>query len=249
MANEQQPTTIRRTLREIALGSVAPALREPLLAWASENGINTPDDAFWPLATAMANGMAAAAQAGQHVQALTAETAKIPDAIYNSTLKASADLKAGVAQAIEAKTLEAGSALVQVIGVAASKGAVDLQKAAAALDKVGAEKTAAIVETWTRSLAKAATTHERARLFRASGWLVLGALILFCGGGFGMLETLAASGKIAPPGINTAWNPAALYGPNAWEVCPPGTDQTCVRPRGPASKNPSKIRWFLSKYL
>ena len=242
-------TDEQKSLRALALDSVPTDLREHLLAWASENQITTPDDAFWPLAAAMANGMAAAAQAGQHVQALTAETAKIPDAIYNSTLKASADLKAGVAQAIEAKTLEAGSALVQVIGAAASKGASDLQKAAAALDKVGADKTAAIVDTWTRALAKAATTHERARLFRASGWLVLGALILFCAGGFGMLETLAASGKIAPPGINAVWNPAALYGPNAWEICPPGTDQTCVRPRGPVSKNPSKISWFFSKYL
>lgn len=229
----------------------APALAKALMKYGVTDGDPISEIVKIAVDSNVSSAAAAAAAqaAGEAAVKIGAAVASIQDEIFKGTQRAAGDLAAGVAKGIEAKTLEAGSALVQVIGVAASKGAVDLQKAAAALDKVGAEKTAAIVETWTRSLAKAATTHERARLFRASGWLVLGALILFCGGGFGMLETLAASGKIAPPGINTAWNPAALYGPNAWEVCPPGTDQTCVRPRGPASKNPSKIRWFLSKYL
>lgn len=74
--------------------------------------------------------------------------------------------------------------------------------------------------------------------------MVLGALILFCSGGFAMFATLAASGKIAPPQITASWNPVAVYGPSAWEVCP-GTDQTCVRPRLPMRAGKSKIDWFL----
>ena len=242
-------TTEQHTLRDIALAAVPPDLREALLTWASENHITTPNDAFWPLAAAMANSMRAATVAGQHAQAVAAETAKMPDILYNATVKAGADLKAGVAKAIEDKTLEAGSALVQVIGVAASKGAVDLQKAAAALDKIGAEKGHAFVEQWKTELARAANRRERGRLFRASGWLVIGALVLVCVGAFGMFATLAASGKIAPPQVSVGWNPVAIYGPSAWEVCPGTTDQTCVKPRLPMRAGRSKVGWFFNKYL
>lgn len=243
MANEQ------KTLREIALASVSPDLREHLLAWAAENRITTPDDPFWPLAAAMANGMRAATVAGQHAQALAAETAKMPDILYQNVTRAGADLKAVLAQGIEAKTIEAGQALVQVIGVAAGKGAADVQKAAAGLERIGQEHGIAFVENWKAELARAAARRERAGLFRASGWLVIGALIVFCAGGVGTFATLAASGKIAPPQITTGWNPVAVYGPSAWEVCPGDSDQTCVRPRLPMRSGRSKINWFLSKYL
>ena len=238
-----------RTLREIALASVSQELREHLLAWASENHITTNNDPFWPLAAAMANSLAAAARAGQHVEALAEATAKVPEAIYQGTVKAGADLKASVSQAIEAKAIEAGQALVQVIGVAAGKGAADLQKAAAGLERIGQEHGQAFVETWKAELARAANRRERAGLFRASGWLVFNALVLFCAGGFAMFATLAATGKIAPAGITTGWNPVAIYGPSAWEVCPGDSDQTCVRPRLPMRAGKSKIDWFLSKYL
>ena len=243
MANEQ------KTLREIALASVSPDLREHLLAWAAENRITTPDDPFWPLAAAMANGMRAATVAGQHAQALAEETAKIPDLLYQNVTRAGADLKGAVSQAIEAKTVEAGQTLVQVIGAAAHKGALDLQQAAAGLERMGHAQGHVFVETWKAELARAANRRERGRLFRASGWLVVGALILFLAGGFAMFATLAASGKIAPPQTTASWNPAAVYGPSAWEVCPGTTDQTCVRPRLPMRAGRSKIGWFFNKYL
>ena len=243
MANEQ------KTLRELALGSVPPDLREHLLTWASENVITAHNDAFWPLAAAMANGMRAAASAGQHAAALAAETAKIPDILYQSVTRAGADLKSSVSQAIEAKAVEAGQALVQVIGVAAQKGAADLTAAAAGLERMGQESSQAFVEHWKAELARAANQRERARLFRASGWLAVGALILFCAGGLAMFSTLAASGKIAPPQITMGWNPVAAYGPTAWEVCPGTTDQLCVRPRLPMRSGRSKVDWFLGRYL
>ncbi len=245
---EEQRHPPGHTLRDIALAAVPSDLREALLTWAAENQITTPNDPFWPLATAMANSMRAATAAGQHAQALAEETARIPDLLYQNVTRAGADLKATLAQGIEAKTIEAGQALVQVIGVAASKGATDLQKAAAALDKIGAENGHAFVEQWKAELARAADRRERAGLFRAGGWLVVGALIVFCAGGVGMFATLAASDKIAPPQITTGWNPVAIYGPSAWEVCP-GTDQTCVRPRLPMRAGRSKVNWFFNKYL
>ena len=247
MATEQT-TTAARTLRDIALASTPPDLREALLTWATENQITTHNDPFWPLATAMANSLAAAARAGRHVEALTEATAKVPDLVYQGTVKAGADLKAGVSQAIEAKTIEAGQALVQVIGVAASKGAADLTAAAAGLERMGQEQGQVFVEHWKAELARAAARRERGRLFRASGWLVIGALVLVCVGAFGMFATLAASGKIAPPQVSVGWNPVAIYGPSAWEVCP-GTDQTCVKPRLPMRAGRSKVGWFFNKYL
>lgn len=244
-----RPAPPPATPRDAALQSLPPDQREALLRRASDLGVHRTDDVVWALVAAVVDATGAAQVAGLHVKALAVETAKMPDMIYQSTIKAGADLKAGVAAAIEAKAVEAGQALVQVIGVAASKGAVDLQKAAAALDKVGADKTSKIVASWETALVKAASRHERARLFRASGWLVIGALVLVCVGAFGMFATLAASGKIAPPQITTGWNPVALYGPTAWEVCPGTTDQLCVRPRLPMRAGRSKLNWFLRKYL
>lgn len=247
MSNEQ--TTTQTTARDAALASLPPDRREALLRRASDLGVHRTDDVIWALVASVVDAAAAAQVAGRHVEALAEATAKVPDLVYQGTVKAGADLKGAVSQAIEAKTLEAGSALVQVIGHAASKGAQDLQKAVAALDKVGADKTSNIVEQWETALAKAANRHERARLFRASGWLVVGALIVFCAGGVGTFATLAASGKIAPPQITTGWNPVAVYGPSAWEVCPGTTDQTCVRPRLPMRSGRSKVDWFFNKYL
>ena len=177
MTNEQQTTP--HTLREIALASVPQDVREPLLTWASENHITTPNDPFWPLATAMANSLAAAAKAGRHVTALTKETARVPDLIYQGTMRASADLKEGVAKAIEDKTVEAGQALVSAIAHAAGKGAADLQKAAARLDRMGAEKAAAFVEQWKAHLTHAIRDQAKASLAwkLAEGWGVVTALL------------------------------------------------------------------------
>lgn len=236
-------------LREDVLNAIPAEAREGVLKMALDHNIVDPNDPTWAMVSLAWSATQAASASRETLDGALSTASKIPDLIYSSTVAAGADIKAGVAKAIEDKTLEAGSALVQVIGVAASKGAVDLQKAAAALDKIGAENGQAFVEQWQSELARAAARRERAGLFRASGWLVIGALVLVCVGAFGMFATLAASGKIAPPQITASWNPVAVYGPSAWEVCPGTTDQTCVRPRLPMRSGRSKINWFLSKYL
>ena len=179
------------TLRDIALGAVPSDQREHLLAWASENGIHTANDAFWPLAAAMANAMRAAASAGQHAQALAEETAKIPDLLYQNVTRAGADLKGAVSQAIEAKTVEAGQTLVQVIGAAAHKGALDLQQAAAGLERMGTERGAEFVEQWKASLARAIERQARSALAwkLASGWGTVAAIMILMmalGAGLGL---------------------------------------------------------------
>ena len=245
MSDEQLTTT---TPRDAALQSLPPDRREALLRRASDLGVHRTDDVVWALVASVIDATAAAEVAGRHVAALTEATAKVPEAIYQGTVRAGADLKAGVAKAIEDKAIEAGQGLVQAIGVAAQKGAADLTAAAAGLERMGQEHGLAFVEHWKSALAQAANRRERGRLFRASGWIVVGALILFCAGGTAMFATLAASGKIAPPQVSVGWNPVAIYGPSAWEVCP-HTGQLCVRPRLPMRAGRSKVDWFLGRYL
>ena len=126
---------------------LSPYPRDALLRKASDLGVHRTDDVVWAMVASVLDATLAAQVAGQHVKTLSLETRKVPELIYQGTMKASADLAAGVAKGIEDKTAEAGAALVTTIGVAASRGAAELQKAAAGLDRLGAEKGAAFVES------------------------------------------------------------------------------------------------------
>lgn len=156
-------------------------MREALLRKASDLGVHRTDDVVWAMVASVLDATLAAQVAGQHVKTLSLETRKIPDMIYQGTVKAGADLAAGVARGIEDKTAEAGAALVRSINAAASKGAGELQKAAAGLDRLGAEKGAAFVEAWKGDLARTVAAQAKAslawRLGRGYG-VVAGALLV-----------------------------------------------------------------------
>ena len=178
MSEEQK---IVKTARDVALESLPPEMRESLLKKASDLGVHRVDDVLWAMVASVLDATLAAQVAGQHVKTLSLETRKIPDMIFQGTQRASTDLAAGVAQGIEKKTTEAGAALVQAIGVAASTGARELQKAAAGLDRLGAEKGASFVETWKVDLARAVASQAKAslawRLGKGYG-VVAGALLV-----------------------------------------------------------------------
>ena len=161
--------------RDVALKSLPPELREALLRKASDLGVHRVDDVVWALVASVIDAAAAAEVAGQHVKTLVEETGKVPDLIYEGTIRASLDLKEGVVRALEDKTVEAGQALVGAIAHAAGKGAADLQKAAAGLDRMGAEKAAAFVEQWKAHLAYALKEQAKASLAwkLAQGWGVV----------------------------------------------------------------------------
>ncbi|MHB1752181.1 MAG: hypothetical protein ACYCTF_05720 [Acidiferrobacter sp.] len=175
MSNEQTNANARDT----ALESLPPELREALLRKASDLSVHRADDVVWALVASVIDAAGAAQVAGQHVKALAEETAKVPNMIYQGTMRASADLKEGVAKTIEDKTVEAGQALVGAIAHAASKGAQDLQKAAAGLDRMGAEKATAFIEQWKAHLAHAIREQAKASLAwkLAEGWGVVAALL------------------------------------------------------------------------
>ena len=169
-----------RTLREIALTSVSQELRESLLTWASENQITTPDDAFWPLAAAMANAMRAAAAAGQHAQAVEAATGRIPDLLYKNVTAAGADLRAALEAGIKAKADEAGAALTNTILAASGHGADALKTAAAGLDMMAANRAEQFVEQWKAAVAVAVEKQARTALRRsiARSWVSAAVVLL-----------------------------------------------------------------------
>jgi hypothetical protein len=193
----QETNTNTTSLRAVAVAAVPPGLREHLLAWAAENGVVTADDAFWPLAAALINSLGAAKAAGDAAAKVATAVGSIQNEIYAGTQRAATDLAAGVAKGIEDKTAEAGAALVQAIGVAASRGAQELQRTAAGLDKLGQEKGAAFVESWKNDLARAVAAQAKSslawRLGKGYGivagallvMMFLGAAIMF---GFEMVE-------------------------------------------------------------
>ena len=171
----------QKSARDAALESLPPEMREALLRKASDLGVHRTDDVVWALAASVLDATLAAQVAGQHVKTLSLETRKIPDMIFQGTQRAGADLAAGVAQGIEKKTTEAGAALVTAIGVAASRGAQELQRTAAGLDRLGAEKGAAFVESWKHDLARAVAAQAKSslawRLGKGYG-VVAGALLV-----------------------------------------------------------------------
>ena len=234
MSNEQT----NANARDAALESLPPELREALLRKASDLGVHRADDVVWALVASVIDAAAAAQVVGQHVKTLAEETGKVPDLIYQGTMRAGNDLKAGVAQALEDKTVEAGQALVGAIAHAAGKGAADLQKAAAGLDRMGAEKAAAFVEQWKAHLAYAIKEQAKASLAwkLAQGWGVVVASLagMFVFGmltmtGIGILSHRAILSSEVTYHRATAGNPPQLnfvrplYRAGS---CPPG--ETCL---------------------
>ena len=220
----------QKSARDVALESLPPEMREALLRKASDLSVHRADDVVWAMVACIVDATAAAQIAGQHVKALALETQKVPDMIYQGTVKAGADLAAGVARGIEDKTAEAGAALVTAIGVAASRGAMELQRTAAGLDKLGAEKGAAFVETWKASLAKAAADqarNARAGALARSWGAVAGALLvmMFLGAGIMFGFEMMEHKIIVSP--NAQWrghevvftSPHVYHDPCPWGVC------------------------------
>ncbi len=224
--------------RDVALESLPPELREALLRKASDLGVHRADDVVWALVASVIDAAAAAQVAGQHVKTLVEETGKVPDLIYQGTIRAGNDLKEGVAQAIEDKTVEAGQALVGAIAHAAGKGAADLQTAAAGLDRMGVEKAAAFVEQWKVHLAHAVKEQAKASLAwkLAQGWVVVVALLagMFIFGmlvmtGIGIMSHRVVLSSTVEYHRATAGNPPQLnfVGPLYRAAsCPPG--ESCI---------------------
>ena len=199
LGEQQRPPG--RTLREIALASVSQELREPLLTWASENQITTPNDPFWPLATALVNGLAASQAAGDAARQVGMAIGTIQTEIYQGAAKASSDVKAAIEMSIV-------GTINTTIDTATRAGADALRQAAADLPKVGREQQGQIVREWKAALADAARERVFAGFFQRLSVSVALATVLVVGifvvgavaGGGGMRYVMTASHRLAPPG-------------------------------------------------
>ena len=185
--------------RDAALESLPPAMREALLRKASDLGVHGADDVVWALAASVIDATLAAQTAGRHVQTLAAETAKIPDTIYQGAVKASGDIKGTMQTAI-------ASAITSTLDVAVQSGATVLRQAAADLPQIGRDNQDRIVSEWKAALADAARKHTWAGYFQRLSVSVLLAVLLVGGvfvgglatGAWGMGRLLIAAHRVTP---------------------------------------------------
>ena len=200
MSEEQKPEE-QKTARDAALESLPPAAREALLRKASDLGVHGADDVVWALAASVIDATLAAQVAGQHVQTLMAETAKIPDTIYQGAVKASGDIKGAMETAIT-------STIKSTLDVAVQAGAATLRQAAADLPQIGRDNQDRIVGEWKAALADAARKHTWAGYFQRLSVSVLLASVLVGGvfvgglatGAWGMGRLLIAAHRVTPHG-------------------------------------------------
>ena len=189
-----------RTLRDIALGSVSQELREPLLTWAGENQITTPNDPFWPLATALVNGLAASQAAGDAARQVGMAIGTIQTEIYQGAAKASADVKAAIETSIV-------GTINTTIDIATRAGADALRKAAADLPAVARQEQSRIVQEWRSALAEAALKNAFAGFLQRLSVNVTVLVILVVGifisgaiaGAMGIETIMRSQHRLTPP--------------------------------------------------
>ncbi|MHB8253528.1 MAG: hypothetical protein ACYDEV_07475 [Acidiferrobacter sp.] len=149
-------------------------LREPLLTWAGENQITMQNDPFWPLATALVNGLVASQAAGDAARQVGTAIGTIQTQIYQGAAKASADMKADIATSIV-------GTINTTIDIATRAGADALRQAAADLPKIGREQQGQIVREWKAALTDAARERVFAGFFQRLSVSVALATVLVVG--------------------------------------------------------------------
>lgn len=190
-----------QTLRDIALNSVPTAFREPLLTFAAQHHIATPDDPFWTIVAATANAMAAAQAAGEAAMSVRVAVQEIPGAIYDGASKAAADVKT----TIETSIVGTVNASVQA---AAQAGANALRQAAVDLPAVARAQQERIIQEWRSALADAARKNAFVGfLQRLSVNILVLAVIVGCifiggvvSGGAGIDVIMREQHRLTPPG-------------------------------------------------
>lgn len=200
-----------KTLREIALASVPPELREAVLAYAAEHGVTHANDPYWPIVASMANGMAAARAAGEAAGAVKTAIGTIPDAIYLGTTKAGADLGGQVADAgakviaeAETKASQIQAGLTAAITQAAQSSSAVINKAIAGLGTAAESRKDELTREMQAAAAIAARDQIRAgvagRMARSWGVVAFSLLLALLIGAAGTFALADFTGHLLPPG-------------------------------------------------
>ena len=176
------------TLRDKVLATLPAEAHTAFLRLALDAGINNPDDAAWgDVALAYAASVAAAA-ASDTAKAVQEHAGRIPDAIYQGTIRAGADLRGQVAAAgqevLKAATDQAAQtkeALVAAVQGAAQAGAGVLGKAVQGMDQAAREKIELLIARGIESVGAAVRADARASVAgrMARSWGVVASLLLF----------------------------------------------------------------------
>jgi hypothetical protein len=127
--------------------------------------------------------------------------------VYRQAQAAGRDLAAAAGQAIEARTVEAGQAMVAVIQNAALAGAGALKAAAAALPQTAAAQRDGIIQGWKTDFASLAAQEAAQRAQRREWWWT-GAAVTF-----GLVMALTGSWvgyRLAPRAWPAASPPTAV---------------------------------------
>jgi hypothetical protein len=223
------------SLREEVLNAIPDAAREGVLKMALDHNIVDPNDPTWAM---VALAWAATQSAGTSKQTLAdlQQVAKsIPDEVFRSVQNAGNDLAAGVADAIDARVVEAGGALFQSIEIAINRGAAAYDAATQGLDKMAADKGATFINQWKAEVAKAVHAQAEAALKKAIGvrWGAVAvslAAALVVGAVIGTLISQTTTPTLAEVGARIVGRQVVFTGARGALWCHPG--MLCVKPRG-----------------
>ena len=169
------------------------------------------NDPAWLLVNAVVDADAAAAAAGEAAGVVRDRVEKIPEAIFQGTVKASQELAESIAASgkkimdeSETRAADVTAKTEAAITKATQAGSGALRAAMAGLEKAAQARQAQIVETWQTALGRAAEKEAKATLIRVAGWRwtqIAGALLSATA--LGVVLTvggLVAAGKILPWG-------------------------------------------------
>ncbi|MHB1609628.1 MAG: hypothetical protein ACYCXX_13540 [Acidiferrobacter thiooxydans] len=208
-------------------GSTAPALAKIVARYGLRE-----DDPAWLIAVAVRDATAAGTVADQAAGRIEAATQAVGDLVFRQAQRAGADIAATAATAIEAKTLEAGQAIVTVIQHAAGAGGAALKAAAASLPTAAAAQRDGILAEWRSSLAATAAQEAAHRARRGEWWLMAAiAVTMAAMAGLGGWVGRATAPQAWPVGAPPAamWRfPKRDLNEYAWPATTARVAQRCV---------------------
>ena len=210
------------SLREQILDAVPQASHTGILKMALDQNINDPNDPHWGMVALAWASTESASIARAALESVRKETGKIPDAIYQGTVKAGSDLKGqveaagqAVLTAAQAKGAELERKVSDAITRATTAGSAELKKAVTSLGPAAARKRDDLVQAMQVAAAQAARDEARTALAGklARSWGAV-ALSLLLAAGLGAAATYAgldAAGQITPSTLHVYRDPGSGY--------------------------------------
>ena len=153
--------------KQEALRGLPPEWRERLIEQASAMGIRADEDTAWLLVKSFINAWAGAAAATTAAERIEAATRGVGDQIYQTTVRAAADLKGVINADIRQNAADVGRATANAILVSINKGTEKIQEVVADLDKIAQEKGAQFAASWRAQAARAGEEQAKAALQKA----------------------------------------------------------------------------------